>query len=141
MSKLGKMSEDRVRFFFHFRYYKIEMTGVMAKAFGIESTVFADLRRNNAGGFWIVCRPSQFARFMIYRHNVGVCNGFKDLNAALFQPCQKMTIAEALAAEYGQSVDFFCEVLQHVGIDGTTKTMTPLKDESEIEVWSNPHEG
>lgn len=34
----------------------------------------------------IVCRPSQFARFMIYRNDFGGKNSFKELNPVLFTP-------------------------------------------------------
>jgi hypothetical protein len=34
----------------------------------------------------IICRPSQFARFLIYRNEEGGRNGFKMLEATLFTP-------------------------------------------------------
>jgi len=34
----------------------------------------------------IVCRPSQFARFLIVRNKRGLQNGFKDLEPELFCP-------------------------------------------------------
>ena len=34
----------------------------------------------------IVCRPSQFARFLILRNEYGGTNSFKELNAELFIP-------------------------------------------------------
>jgi len=33
----------------------------------------------------IICRPSQFARFMILRNKRGMKNGFRELNATLFE--------------------------------------------------------
>ena len=34
----------------------------------------------------IICRPSQFARFLIMRNKRGFRNGFKELEAELFYP-------------------------------------------------------
>lgn len=34
----------------------------------------------------IICRPSQFARFLIARHREGVQNMFSELNPVLFTP-------------------------------------------------------
>lgn len=34
----------------------------------------------------VVCRPSQFARFLIYRNDNGGKNSFKDLSPLLFTP-------------------------------------------------------
>ncbi len=34
----------------------------------------------------VICRPSQFARFMIGRNDIGMRNGFKELDAVLFTP-------------------------------------------------------
>jgi len=34
----------------------------------------------------VICRPSQFARFLIGRNDVGMRNGFKELDAVLFTP-------------------------------------------------------
>lgn len=36
----------------------------------------------------IVCRPSQFARFLIYRNNFGGRNSFKELNPRLVEPAE-----------------------------------------------------
>jgi hypothetical protein len=37
-------------------------------------------------GVLVVCRPSQFARFLIWRNEFGGRNSFKDLEAELVQP-------------------------------------------------------
>lgn len=34
----------------------------------------------------VICRPSQFARFMIYRNDFGGRNSFKELSPVLFTP-------------------------------------------------------
>jgi hypothetical protein len=34
----------------------------------------------------VICRPSQFARFMIYRNDFGGKNSFKELKPELFNP-------------------------------------------------------
>ncbi len=53
---------------------------VLTKAFNMKLHEPAELMDANPGGFWITCRPSQFARFIVYRHEAGECvNGIKDL--------------------------------------------------------------
>ena len=141
MSKRGHMSEDRVRFFLHFRYYQqMGMNNVLCRAFGMDLDTVQELRRANDGGFWIVCRPSQFARFMIYRDAAGINNGFKDLNAVLTEPCKPATIAEALSAEFGQSTGFFCAVLKHVGVNGHDPASHSCQPADEVQVWANPRQ-
>jgi hypothetical protein len=97
------MSKDRIRF---------TITGhaaskggcaykaIISKAFGhhiSEHVLMCD-------GIDIVCRPSQFARFMIYRSEaikkgeINGCNTFTDLNAELFIPepprCQPVDVSK-----------------------------------------------
>jgi hypothetical protein len=45
------------------------------------------MAKNSYNGFQIVCRPSQFARFIVYRFDTDECiNGIKDLAPELFTP-------------------------------------------------------
>lgn len=137
---MDNMSRDRVSFFLHYRYYGSEMCDVMQRAFGIDLATFQELRGVNEGGFWILCRPSQFTRFMIYRDEAGVVNGFKDLNAVLIKREQSVTIAEHVARSCpGLTETLVAQVLEAVGInpDKIHKPYTPSSDQ--IEVWSNPH--
>lgn len=143
MSKVGQMSRDRVRFFLHYRYYGSEMCDVMQRAFGIDVATFQELRGANEGGFWVLCRPSQFARFMIYRDGAGVVNGFKDLNAVLIKQEQKITIAEHIARLYpGLTNPLVAQVLDAVGMDPNDIVYQPhIFDYDQVEVWSNSHSG
>ncbi len=141
MSKVGQMSRDRVRFFLHYRYYDGKMGSVMKRAFGIDFITFQELRGVNEGGFWITCRPSQFARFMIYRDEAGIVNGFKDLNASIIKREQEITVAEHIAKEQRINVACVTRILDRVGVDPAEihKPCTPSSDQ--IEVWRNPYVG
>lgn len=83
---MGKPSYDRVRFKFKdSENQRDACLGAATRAFGISM--------NRAQSLWrqegvIVCRPSQFARFMIYRSEVAACNRFAQFDAELFTPCQ-----------------------------------------------------
>lgn len=86
------MSKDRVRFFVGERYFavdsaRIKIGKVMARAFGISAMASDSWLKD--GGVWVTCRPSQFARFMIYRNEAGITNGFMDLRAELVKPASK----------------------------------------------------
>ena len=91
------MSHDRIRFFLPNKYSDLQgMTRVMKRAFDMSQHEFDRLRPHGGGrgtGFWLVCRPSQFARFMVYRSEVvgacssaGIVNGFNELKVSLFTP-------------------------------------------------------
>lgn len=79
------MSKDRVRFFIRENYYGNKLQKIFQQAFDMPYDETASLMRSERWrcGFWIVCRPSQFARFMIFRNEVGLQNGFKDLKPEL----------------------------------------------------------
>jgi len=49
------------------------------------------LGRCDWGDVIIICRPSQFARFVIRRHEMGIQNMFAELEAELFTPEDKPT--------------------------------------------------
>lgn len=75
------MSRDRVRF--NLAPYGADQPtrDAFHKAFG------APFPFRSAGEIvTIVCRPSQFARFMIYRNDFGGRNSFKELAPVLFTP-------------------------------------------------------
>lgn len=77
------MSKDRVKFEIGGNH---SMSGswrsAYYQAFGCEMPNFEDT-------LTVICRPSQFARFLIYRDQAGGRNGFKELNAVLFHPHQE----------------------------------------------------
>lgn len=63
------------------------MANAFAKAFGTDPGVFETIALDNRNGFDIICRPSQFGRFMVYRMEIGTgINGMKDLNPQVFTP-------------------------------------------------------
>lgn len=79
-------SKNRIRFFIGERYFKtpsarIMIGAVLARAFGISAMAMDTWLRGE--GVWITCRLSQFTRFMIYRNEKGITNGFMDLHAEL----------------------------------------------------------
>lgn len=116
------MSKDRVRFFVGNRYYDNCRDGanysdtqrVLLKAFGISLNESHKLM-DGTSGFWIVCRPSQFARFLIYRNEAGLKNGFMDLAAKLQPACGADPITQ-LAADASVSFMLTQRVVQALGM-------------------------
>lgn len=91
---VGAMSKDRVQFYLPSRYFmkwpssnKMSMDDckeVLGKAFDLRLNECGRLMDENPDGFTVVCRPSQFARFIIFRHMYGQCiNGVRDLRPEL----------------------------------------------------------
>ena len=102
------MSRDRIRFFLSPRYYqgranncnnmnREDMITVFERAFNVPSCETRNMLKKNPEGFQIVCRPSQFARFIYYRNDLGGVNGIKDLNIELYTPEPKMTREQRIA--------------------------------------------
>jgi hypothetical protein len=106
------MSKDRIRFFLPFLYFQISMTRkgmhrvtcaqVLVKAFGHSVVYWYKIMDRSPEGFYIVCRPSQFARFIVFRAEAGECvNGIKDLEPKLLSPEDKyMIIADKAGVDY-----------------------------------------
>lgn len=100
------MSKDRVRFFLGYTYYSnnneiLRMATVLGKAFGLDHVEAVKIMQTYTDGVWIVCRPSQFARFLIYRNAAAIKNGFMDLRAELFSPPPKQDSYTMLAEVAG----------------------------------------
>ena len=89
------MSKDRVRFYLPARYFQSGQRGqngfsagtmqrILQRAFDMTHGESACLMDRNRLGFHIECRPSQFARFIVYRYeaNEGI-NGVRDLEPTL----------------------------------------------------------
>lgn len=88
------MSDDRVMFFLraaHLDCYKYAT--VLKNTFGLTQDNISKLMviaRSRAGqgvdehGVRVVCRPSQFTRFLIRRNEAGKQNQFKELSPELF---------------------------------------------------------
>lgn len=73
------MSRDRVKFTLNTFALDHKVCTAFTKAFGVPPP-------SGGGDVTVICRPSQFARFLIYRNEEGARNGFKDLNPVLFTP-------------------------------------------------------
>lgn len=88
------MSRDRVRFTLTGSMLnKCRMDECLNKAFNInvrtaESYLNYD-REHDSKSMVIICRPSQFARFLIYRNEVDIDNAFKAIKPELFIPDPK----------------------------------------------------
>lgn len=83
------MSKDRVRFWLGEQYLRHNsIYDVLDKAFDLCEIRARTVSKSCAeNGFWIICCPDQFARFLIYRNAAGgLKNGFMDLQATLFIP-------------------------------------------------------
>jgi hypothetical protein len=84
------MSTDRVRFKIDPYSMSSETKRAWTRAFGCAppapSVNFPSHRT-------IICRPSQFARFLIYRNDEGGRNGFKELEPELFTP-EEVTVID-----------------------------------------------
>ncbi|MCP4647186.1 MAG: hypothetical protein GY852_05525, partial [bacterium] len=83
------MSRDRIKFTVSTggdRGFKATHEALMA-AFNMD-----EKEANNAINQYrtIICRPSQFARFIVFRYRAGMCiNGIKNLDPMLFMPTQQ----------------------------------------------------
>jgi hypothetical protein len=77
-----KMSHDRIKFELH-RMQTREFRDLVQEVFG-----FSLPSRNISPceAVTVICRPSQFARFLVLRNSRGFSNDFKGLNAELFTP-------------------------------------------------------
>jgi len=65
---------------------------VLQKAFNMSPSESGGLMHSRSEGFEIICRPSQFARFIIYRHEAGECiNGIRDLQPELVEADDRYT--------------------------------------------------
>jgi hypothetical protein len=92
------------------------MQEVLKKAFDMSMRYSQGYMAGTYDGFYIICRPSQFARFVIYRNEVGQKNGFMDLQAKLFTPEPKKTPMEALAARAGVDPYLAQRVIRAMGM-------------------------
>ena len=83
------MSNDQVKFKLSQNMYEYssskrkKMQKILQAAFDMNFRESNDLFSNACGEFYLICRPSQFARFLIYRNDEGLQNAFKELEAVL----------------------------------------------------------
>ena len=106
---MNRPTNERVKFFLparnfngtHGGFSQMTMQGILRQAFGMTHCKSATLMARFKKGFWITCRPSQFARFIVYRAETGEgINGIKDLQPELFvlepKPNAYVILAEAV---------------------------------------------
>jgi hypothetical protein len=87
------MSKDRVRFYIKNYYFKEcrDFKKVLRESLGVLDLTFhemANVASGEKGEVEVICRPSQFARFLIHRSGVVNNNRFQELRAELFVPRQ-----------------------------------------------------
>ncbi len=135
------MSKDRVRFFLGVKYFhERNFKKVLRQAFDIAHGEAGELMQDD--GFWIICRPSQFARFMIYRNAAGIQNGFMDLRAELVASKEPDAYAE-LADITGVSREDVKKVAHAIGYSGAllSKKLRPVRRApAEIDVGGRAHQ-
>lgn len=89
-SKPSRMSGDRVRLVIPERYLTNgKVIQAVKQAFGLTDDEIHSARvRDHYGnrGLEVICRPSQFGRFVILRNESGTANSIKDLEPELFFP-------------------------------------------------------
>jgi hypothetical protein len=81
------MSRDRVRFKLDASNADSATRRAFTSAFGQSLPHRPGYSFSPGGKVVIVCRPSQFARFLIFRNANDGKNSFKELEAELFTPC------------------------------------------------------
>ena len=90
MTRKGRMSSDRVHFIVQNTHYLDDIfREAFCEAFG-QDCPFVSCNMEPAK---IVCRPSQFARFLIYRNDLGGKNGFKCLEPVLV-PAEQSSVVD-----------------------------------------------
>lgn len=90
------MSKDRVEFKLPHNRIQ-ELRELLKECFNITSSEYSQMCGRFSGccqsenDVTIVCRPSQFARFLIKRNDMGLTNGFKELKPKLIvaQPMEQ----------------------------------------------------
>jgi hypothetical protein len=136
------MSKDRVKFYIHPTYFQYnKLYSVLERAFGISANEARGYLNNY--GITIICRPSQFARFMIYRNDAGIKNGFMDLKPELIEPQEKQDPLDLLAEAAKISRHDAANVARFMQITGQDildrLSLNKRGQSKEIDVSENPH--
>lgn len=88
------MSKDRIQFTLpesvRFGKFRWQYEQLLDQVFGISASEAAP-----DGDLKIICRPSQFGRFLVLRHLDGVTNAFSCLNAAFVPNTEQKRIIDA----------------------------------------------
>lgn len=142
------MSRDRVRFFLPRRYFQPHNNTsngmwidtcirVLEKSFGTQDFGCFNWQtylKHHTDGVWITCRPSQFARFIVYRCEADECiNGVKDLQPQLQPETDLYTQIAKIAHVRREDVK---AVLQAANYQGS---FSPALNPNEIDVSTNEH--
>ncbi len=120
------MSRDRVEFTLPNRYFgppdtktgmsKATCREVLRRAFGLEQEQCTNLMCRFPEGFRIRCRPSQFARFIVHRYEMGECiNGIRDLEPRLVRPLDR-DFYGVIAEETYMARGTVVKILEAVGV-------------------------
>jgi hypothetical protein len=86
----SRMSKDRVKFVLPAYYFEYvdKIRALLTGALGVTPDQYVRMRDTAQinGMVEVICRPSQFARFLIMREKAGYQNMFKELKAELIVP-------------------------------------------------------
>lgn len=137
--KTMAMSKDRVQFSLGYRYFQnSKIFTVLLQAFGIPQNSVPVPEEDRS--LLITCRPSQFARFMIYRNEAGLQNGFKDLHVELIEEPEIPDAYETLADRASMSRDDVKMVVQILGFNAEWlgRRLTGQSSNRSIDVSRNP---
>ena len=141
VTKVTTDDPDRVRFFLPKMYFQTRVTfkgmskntclSILCLAFDMTLAESEHLMRVYPDGFSIVCRPDQFADFIIRRNDAGECiNGIKDLDPKYVKSSSIDDPYDCIARCTDVSRDDVKRVLQAANCDGRLLTST-----NEIQVW------
>lgn len=142
------MSRDRVKFFLPYRYFMngrgsngmaVEVCQkILLAVFDMGVSESARMMVNHPNGFWIVCRPSQFARFIVRRHEWGDCiNGIRDLKPEVIDDYKEKDWSEVLGDKIGITSRAVLRVAAALGYD---EDSLPLCNSNLIDVAGRPHQ-
>lgn len=139
---MGNMSRDRIKLFIpQHRCESIQYRQVLEAAFGISYLTkfkFGYEPKYSTKGMYFICRPSQFARFVVLRNEAGLDNWIKEMHPEIVP--EGYTIApsfmELTADAANTSVPVVERVLRAAGVAGLiVGTSEPVQHE--YQVWSN----
>lgn len=122
---MDKISRDRILFRLPERYFqnyqtsngfrRATMVQVLITAFNMQRNEVNQLMDRHPGGFNIMCRPSQFGRFIVLRcdANEGI-NGIKDLIPKIVQeapPSRRKQIIDVIRSRHSMATNDVCAVI------------------------------
>ncbi len=137
--KVMTMSKDRVRFSLGIQYLQATcIDSVLHRAFGVSGKQIRKMLFCDRNSVDILCRPSQFARFLIYRNDAKITNGFKDLNPKLIDPKSSATVINVMTDAGYFDRSCLKQALRDAGIDPYGK-VEPKEDLSVLDVSMNPN--